>query len=135
VKAKGQCLDLQEGTPVVTKINLAEKLARFTDQWNPKIVADLNDSHVKLVKVQGEFVWHQHAEEDELFIVLQGELTIELRDGQVTLGAGELVVIPKGTEHRPVAREEVHLMLIEPKAIRHTGDVVTDRTVHEYARI
>jgi mannose-6-phosphate isomerase-like protein (cupin superfamily) len=120
---------------VVTKINLAEKLARFTDQWNPKIVADLNDSHVKLVKVQGEFVWHQHAEEDELFIVLQGELTIELRDGQVTLGPGELVVIPKGTEHRPVAREEVHLMLIEPKAIRHTGDVVTDRTVHEYARI
>jgi mannose-6-phosphate isomerase-like protein (cupin superfamily) len=120
---------------VVTKINLAEKLARFTDRWNPKIVADLNDSHVKLVKVQGEFVWHQHAEEDELFIVLQGELTIELRDGQVTLGPGELVVIPKGTEHRPVAREEVHLMLIEPKAIRHTGDVVTDRTVHEYARI
>ena len=120
---------------MVTKINLAEKLARFSDQWNPKIVADLNDCHVKLAKVQGEFVWHQHAEEDELFIVIQGELTIELRDGQVTLGPGELVVIPKGVEHRPVAREEVQLMLIEPKGIRHTGDVVSDRTVHRYARI
>jgi mannose-6-phosphate isomerase-like protein (cupin superfamily) len=120
---------------VVTKINLAEKLALFSDQWSPKIVADLNDSHVKLAKVQGEFVWHQHAEEDELFIVLQGELTIELRDGQVTLGPGELVVIPKGIEHRPVARDEVHLMLIEPQATRHTGDVVSELTVHEYARI
>lgn len=120
---------------MVTKINLAEKFARFTDQWSPKIIADLNDSHVKLAKVQGEFVWHQHAAEDELFIVIQGELTIELRDGAVTLGPGELVVIPRGVEHRPVARDEVHLMLIEPKAIRHTGDVVTERTVHEYARL
>ena len=120
---------------MVTKINLAEKFGCFTDQWSPKIVADLNDSHVKLAKVQGEFVWHRHAEEDELFIVVRGELTIELRDGMVTLGPGELVVIPKGVEHRPVAREEVHLILIEPKATRHTGDVVTERTVHEYARI
>ena len=120
---------------MVSKINLADKLGRFTDLWSPKIVADLNDSHVKLAKVQGEFVWHQHAGEDELFIVLQGNLTIELRDGQIDLGPGELVVIPKGVEHRPVAREEVHLMLIEPKGIRHTGDVVTDRTVTEYARI
>lgn len=92
---------------MVTKINLSEMFSRFSDQWSPKIVADLNDSHVKLAKVQGEFVWHQHAGEDELFIVIQGELIIELRDGQVTLGAGELVVIPKGVEHRPVAREEV----------------------------
>ena len=120
---------------MVTKINLAEKFDRFTDQWSPKIVADLNDSHVKLAKVQGEFVWHQHAEEDELFIVVRGELTIELRDGQVTLGPGEMVVIPKGIEHRPMARDEVHLMLIEPKAIRHRGDLVNERTVHEYARI
>lgn len=120
---------------MVTKINLAEKFDRFTDQWSPKIVADLNDSHVKLAKVQGEFVWHQHAEEDELFIVVRGELTIELRDGQVTLAPGEMVVIPKGIEHRPMARDEVHLMLIEPKAIRHTGDLVNERTVHEYARI
>ena len=120
---------------MVTKVNLAEKLALFSDQWSPKIVADLNDSHVKLAKVQGEFVWHQHAEEDELFIVLRGELIIQLRDGEVTLGPGELVVIPKGVEHRPVARDEVHLMLIEPKATRHTGDVISDRTVFEYGRI
>ncbi len=120
---------------MVTTINLAEKFGRFTDRWSPKIIADLNDSHVKLAKVQGEFVWHHHADEDELFIVLKGQLTIELRDGQVTLGPGELVVIPKGVEHRPVAAEEVHLMLIEPKATRHTGNVVSDRTVHEFARI
>jgi mannose-6-phosphate isomerase-like protein (cupin superfamily) len=120
---------------VVTKINLADKLALFSDQWSPKIVADLNDSHVKLAKVEGEFVWHQHADEDELFLVIRGELTIELRDGNVTLGPGELAVIPQGVEHRPVAREEVHLMLIEPKEIKHTGDVTTERTVQEYARI
>jgi mannose-6-phosphate isomerase-like protein (cupin superfamily) len=120
---------------VVTKVNLSEKLARFEDLWSPKIVADLNDSHVKLAKVRGEFVWHRHAEEDELFIVLHGTLTIELRDGAVTLGPGELVVIPKGVEHRPVAGEEVHLMLIEPKGIRHTGDTPSELTVHEYSRI
>ena len=120
---------------MVTTINLAEKLARFDDRWNPRIIADLNDSHVKLAKVQGEFVWHQHADEDELFLVLQGTLTIELRDGAVTIGPGEMVVIPKGVEHRPVAPEEVHLMLIEPKGIRHTGDVESELTVHEYSRI
>lgn len=120
---------------MICKINLAEKFGRFTDRWSPKIIADLNDSHVKLAKLQGEFVWHQHADEDELFIVIQGELTIELRDGAVTLGPGELVVIPKGVEHRPVAREEVQLMLIEPKSIRHTGNVESEMTVHELARI
>jgi len=120
---------------MVSKINLVDKFSCFTDQWSPKIVADLNDSHVKLAKVQGEFVWHAHAEEDELFMVLKGELTIELRDGRIVLGPGELVVIPRGVEHRPVAVEEAHLLLIEPKGIRHTGDVITGRTVHEYARI
>ena len=120
---------------MVSKINLAEKLGRFSDHWSPKVVGELNDNNIMVVKVQGEFVWHHHAEEDELFVVLKGELTIELRDGKVTLGPGELVVIPKGVEHRPVAPEEVHLMLIEPKVTRHTGNVVTDRTVHEYARI
>jgi mannose-6-phosphate isomerase-like protein (cupin superfamily) len=120
---------------MVTKINLAEKFGRFTDQWSPKIIADLNDCHVKLAKVQGEFVWHDHANEDELFIVISGELTIELRDGAVTLGPGELVVIPKGVEHRPVASGEVQLMLIEPKATRHTGDVESELTVRELARI
>lgn len=120
---------------MITTISLAEKLTRFDDHWNPRIVADLNDSHVKLAKVQGEFVWHRHADEDELFLVLQGTLTIELRDGAVTLGPGEMVVIPKGVEHRPVAADEVHLMLIEPKGTRHTGEVESDLTVHEYARI
>jgi mannose-6-phosphate isomerase-like protein (cupin superfamily) len=122
-------------TAVVTKINLSEKLALFSDHWSPKIVADLNDSHVKLAKVQGEFVWHSHADEDELFLILHGTLTIELRDGAVTLGPGEMVVVPKGVEHRPVAAEEVHLLLVEPKQIKHTGDVVSDLTVREYARI
>lgn len=120
---------------MVTRINLAEKLARFDDRWNPRVIADLNDSHIKLVKVQGEFVWHRHAEEDELFLVLHGALTIELRDGSVTLGPGEMVVIPKGVEHRPVAAEEVHLMLVEPKGTRHTGDVESELTVHEYSRL
>ena len=120
---------------MVTTINIAEKLTRFDDRWNPRIVADLNDSHVKVVKVQGEFVWHQHEHEDELFFVLHGSLTIELRDGAVKLGPGEMVVIPKGVEHRPVAAEEVHLMLIEPKGIRHTGNVESELTVHEYSRI
>jgi mannose-6-phosphate isomerase-like protein (cupin superfamily) len=120
---------------MVTAINIANKLASFHDRWSPKIIADLNDSHVKLAKAQGEFVWHQHAEEDELFIVLRGQLTIELRDGAVTLGPGELVVIPKGVEHRPVAQEECHLMLIEPKGTRHTGDVESELTVREYSRI
>lgn len=120
---------------MIPKINITEKLSRFDDRWSPKIVADLNDSHVKLVKVQGEFVWHSHAEEDELFFVLHGTLAIELRDGIVTLEPGEMVVIPKGVEHRPVAAEEVHLMLIEPRGIRHTGDVVSELTVHQYSRI
>ncbi len=120
---------------MVTKINLTEKLGRFADQWSPKIVTELNDNHVLLAKVKGEFVWHQHVSEDELFIVLKGRLTIELHDGSVTLGPGEMVVIPKGVEHRPVAREEVHLMLVEPKVTKHTGNVETERTVHEYARI
>jgi mannose-6-phosphate isomerase-like protein (cupin superfamily) len=120
---------------VVPTINLAEKLTRFDDYWNPRIIADLNDSHVKLVKVKGEFVWHRHADEDELFLVLRGTLTIELRDGVVTIGPGEMVVVPRGVEHRPVAVEEVHLMLIEPAGIRHTGDVQSELTVHEYSRI
>lgn len=120
---------------MIATINLAEKFGSFTDLWSPKIIADLNDSHVKLAKVQGEFVWHHHAEEDELFLVVRGELTIELRDEAITVHPGELVVIPKGVEHRPVAREVVELILIEPKATKHTGNVVTARTVHVLDRI
>ena len=120
---------------MVTTINLADKLSRFAEHWSPRVVAELNDNHVLLAKVQGEFIWHQHAEEDEMFLVLQGELTIELRDGSLRLGPGEMVVIPKGTEHRPIAPSEVHLMLIEPRVTRHTGEVISERTVHQYARI
>jgi|SRR5882672_2134921 len=120
---------------MVPVINLNEKLARFHDHWSPKIIADLNDSHVKLVKLKGEFVWHHHAGEDELFLVLKGRLTIELRDGTLSIGPGELVVIPRGVEHRPVAAEEVELMLVEPSRILHTGNVVNERTVLELDRI
>ena len=120
---------------MIRKVNLQEKLGRFHDHWNPKVVADLNDSQVKLVKVQGEFVWHAHEAEDELFYVLKGTLVIELRDGAVTLEPGEFVVIPRGVEHRPVAREEVHLMLVEPSGIQHTGGVMDPRTVTEWERL
>jgi mannose-6-phosphate isomerase-like protein (cupin superfamily) len=116
-------------------VNLSEKLGRFDDLWNPKIVAQLDGTHVKVVKLHGEFVWHAHADEDELFLVLNGRLRIELRDGEVTLGPGELVVIPKGVEHRPVAEEEVHLVLIEKAGILHTGGVADSRTVADYERI
>lgn len=120
---------------MIEVVNLAAKYGCFIDHWSPKIVAELNDSHVLLAKVQGEFVWHAHAAEDELFLVMKGNLVIELRDGEIRLGPGELAVIPKGVEHRPVAREEVQLMLIEPKATRHTGDVDSAMTVHSYDRI
>ena len=120
---------------MVPRINLKQKLSLFTDLWSPKIVADLNDSHVKLVKVKGEFVWHSHADEDELFLILHGRLIMELRDGTLTLEPGEFVVIPRQVEHRPVAAEEVHLLLIEPKSIKHTGDVVEARTVTEWERL
>lgn len=116
-------------------INLSEKLSRFEDHWSPKVIADLNDSHVKLAKVKGEFVWHNHQNEDELFLILDGRLRIEFRDRTLELGPGEMVVIPKGVDHRPVAMEEVHLMLIEPKAILHTGGVPDPRTVTEWQRI
>ena len=106
-------------------INLAEKLATFSDTFAPRTVTQLNDCDVMVVKVQGEFVWHKHDETDDFFLVLKGELDIELRDRTVTLRPGELFVVPKGVEHRPVAREEVHLLLIEPSGTPNTGDAKT----------
>ena len=103
-------------------INLRDKLSLFSDHWAPRVVAELNDYQVKLVKIQGEFVWHAHAHTDELFLVLEGALRIELRDGAVELNAGELYVVPRGVEHRPVARDECRLMLIEPRGVVNTGD-------------
>lgn len=111
-----------------TAINFHDKLAAFSDHWSPKIIAQMNDYHFKLVKVQGEFVWHSHPETDEVFIVLDGELTIELRDGNVDLKAGEMVVIPKGVEHRPVARAECQMMLVEPAGTVNTGDTGGEMT-------
>ena len=106
-------------------INLAEKLAGFTERWQPRTVAEFNGHDIMVVQAQGEFVWHKHDETDDLFLVLRGELTIELRDGSVTLRAGDLFVVPKGVEHRPVAKEEVHVLLIEPSGTPNTGDRAT----------
>jgi mannose-6-phosphate isomerase-like protein (cupin superfamily) len=105
-----------------TAVDLAEKLSMFTDHWSPKVVARLNDYEIKVVKVQGEFVWHTHDDTDELFLVIDGELTIQLRDGNITLRAGHLFVVPRGVEHCPVADGEVHAMLIEPVGVVNTGD-------------
>ena len=107
------------------KINLADKLGTFSEHWSPRTIAQLNDNDVMVVKVQGEFVWHKHDQTDDFFLVLKGQLDIELRDRTVTLGPGEMFIVPKGVEHRPVAREEVHLMLIEPTGTPNTGDKAT----------
>jgi mannose-6-phosphate isomerase-like protein (cupin superfamily) len=112
-----------------TIVNLKEKFDRIREFWRPKIAAELNESHVKLVKLKGEFVWHHHDREDELFLVVDGDLRIELRAGALRLRAGELAVIPRGMEHRPVAKDEVHVLLLEPKTTVNTGEVRSDRTV------
>jgi mannose-6-phosphate isomerase-like protein (cupin superfamily) len=106
-------------------VNLAAKLATFSEHWQPRVVAQYNGNDIMVAKLQGEFVWHKHDETDDCFLVLQGNLTIQLRDRDVHLGPGELFVVPKGVEHRPVAREEVHLLLIEPAGTPNTGDPAT----------
>jgi mannose-6-phosphate isomerase-like protein (cupin superfamily) len=116
-------------------VNVREKLDLFSDHWNPRVVAELNGQHVKLVKFKGEFVWHDHAEEDEMFFVVRGQFRMEFRDRSVSLSEGEFLVVPRGVEHRPVADEEVEVMLFEPAQIRHTGDVASELTVQEYQRI
>jgi mannose-6-phosphate isomerase-like protein (cupin superfamily) len=117
------------------KVNLREKLALFSDHWNPRIVGELNGQHVKLVKFQGEFVWHDHAAEDEFFLVVRGSFRMDFRDKSVTLREGDFVIVPRGVEHRPVAEREVEVMLFEPAQIKHTGDVESDLTVRQYERI
>jgi mannose-6-phosphate isomerase-like protein (cupin superfamily) len=106
-------------------VSLTEKLACFSERWQPRTVAEFNGHDIMVVKAQGEFVWHKHDETDDLFLVLRGRLVIQLRDGDVTLGPGELFVVPKGVEHRPVAEEEVHMLLIEPSGTPNTGDRAT----------
>jgi len=119
----------------VDKVNLAQKLALFSEVYKPKIVGEVNDFFVKLVKVQGEFVWHHHENEDELFLVLKGTLTIHFRDGDVLLNPGEFLVVPKGVEHKPSADEEAHVVLLEPKTTLNTGNVLSDRTVSVLDRL
>lgn len=117
------------------KINLRRKLDSFSDHWSPKIVAELNGQHVKLVKFQGEFVWHHHDHEDELFLVLKGRFRMELRDRDIWLEEGEFLVVPRGIEHRPVAEEEVQILLFEPASTLNTGNVENERTVREPRKI
>ena len=117
------------------KINLKDKLNQFNEYWSPKIVGDLNDSHVKLAKFKGEFVWHKHDDEDELFYIIQGALLIKFRDHEITLNEGEFLIIPKGIEHLPVAKDEVHVMLIELKTTLNTGNVINDLTKNNLDRI
>ncbi len=124
---------------MLQKINLAHKLSQFTDHYSPKIVGELNDSYVKLVKLQGEFVWHHHDAEDELFYVVKGALRMRVRenggDREFVIQPGEFIIIPRGVEHLPSAEEETHIMLLEPKTTLNTGNVESERTVRELERL
>jgi mannose-6-phosphate isomerase-like protein (cupin superfamily) len=111
------------------KVNLNEKLALFSDHWSPRIVGELNGHQVKLAKLKGEFVWHRHEDEDEMFLVLKGNLVIRMRDREVALQPGEMFIVPRNTEHQPVADDEVHVLLVEPAGTLNTGDVRDRRTV------
>ena len=109
-------------------VNFQQKFGLFDEQWKPKVVAEMNDYQFKVVKLQGDFVWHHHPETDETFIVIEGELRIDLRDGPLRIAAGEMYVVPKGVEHKPFAEREVKMMLIEPRGVKNTGHEASDRT-------
>ena len=113
------------------KVNVAEKFTLFDEHWSPRIVGALNDSYVKLAKLEGEFLWHHHEAEDELFYVVKGRLLIKFRDEDVWLDEGEFIIVPRGVEHKPVAEREVHVMLLEPKSTINTGDVENERTTRD----
>ena len=119
----------------IQKVVLSDKFAAFDSCWDPKIVGELNGQHVRVAKLKGEFVWHSHENEDELFLVVSGQLRIEFRNHQVELGPGEMLIVPRGVEHRPVADEEVHVVLFEPAATRNTGQHANERTVTRLERI
>lgn len=129
------CHPSSSGNSAPQPVNLREKLALFSDYWSPKIVGELNGQQVKLVKLLGEFVWHQHDHEDELFLVVKGRLRIEFRDRDVWLEEGEFLIVPRGVEHRPVAEAEAHVMLFEPASTLNTGNVLDERTVEQLHRI
>ena len=115
----------------VEAINLADKLAMFSELWAPKIVAQMNDYHIKLAKIQGEFVWHSHPETDEVFIVIEGKMSIQFRDGEVRLNRGDMCVVPKGVDHRPYAEKICQIMLIEPAGTKNTGDAGSELTAED----
>jgi len=119
----------------VQAVNLSEKLRQVADYWNPKIVGELNDSFVKVVKLKGEFLWHHHEHEDELFLVVKGTLRMRFRDKDVVVREGEFLVVPRGVEHMPVAEDEVHVVLLEPKSTLNTGNLRNERTVETLERI
>ena len=110
------------------KINISQKLAQFKDHWNPRIIGELNQQHVKLAKLKGEFIWHKHDDEDEMFLVLKGTLKIEFRDRTETIQENEIIIVPKGVEHKPIAEQEVSIMLFEPATTINTGDLDNERT-------
>ena len=117
---------------MITEINLHQKFQQFTEHWTPKIVGELNGQYVKLAKLQGDFVWHSHEHEDELFMVIKGTLKMEFRDRTTYTKEGEIIIVPRGVEHKPSTNgEEVWIMLFEPKEIKHTGEVVHEKTVEE----
>jgi mannose-6-phosphate isomerase-like protein (cupin superfamily) len=116
-------------------INIQEKFKLFSDLWSPKKIGELNGQQILLAKLKGEFLFHKHDHEDELFMVIKGSLNIELRDKTITLNEGEFYIVPKGIEHKPIAKEEVHLLLFEPLSIKHTGNIVADITVETYESI
>jgi mannose-6-phosphate isomerase-like protein (cupin superfamily) len=117
------------------KINLTEKFSHFAEHWSPKIVGEVNDSYVKLVKFKGEFIWHHHEAEDEMFLVVKGRLCIRFRDGDLWMGPGEFCIVPRGVEHMPVAEEEVHVVLFEPRSTLNTGNVRNQRTLEQLERV
>jgi len=117
------------------KVNLAEKFSLFDEHWSPKLVGELNEQYVKIAKLQGEFVWHQHEAEDELFLVIQGSLTIRLRERDVVLEEGEFLIVPRGVEHKPFAESEAHVLMFEPKTTLNTGNVRDERTKVDLERI
>lgn len=119
----------------VCKVNLEQKFSQFEEQWSPKIAGEVNDSYVKLVKFQGDFVWHRHEAEDEMFLVVKGRFTMRFRDRDVGVEEGEFLIVPRGMEHCPVAGEEAHVLLFEPKTTLNTGDVVNERTIEKLDRI
>jgi mannose-6-phosphate isomerase-like protein (cupin superfamily) len=116
-------------------INLKDKFSRFTDYCNPRVIGEVNDCHVKAVKLKGEFIWHHHENEDELFLVVKGTLRMKFRDREALVREGEFVIVPRGVEHCPVADEEVHIVLIEPKSTLNTGNVTNERTVAQLEQI